>query len=234
MPRALRSRRPQARQETSCTRTGRPPIYLPTQVEQSGLRRQKPYDRREQIGGVGLRRNTDEPTEQRKVDERRLECGGWGGKGADQGEHRSGPHEPDTGRGKTRVTGTGRCATSSASEERRTVHGFAPPSNARAVAKQFLRIETRGCGRSGRSEMEGRLTDLHSRVHRGAYRAQPSRRVYIPKADGRQRPLGIAALEDKIVQQAAVTILNEIYESDFLDFPTGSGRDAVSIKRWMR
>ncbi len=84
------------------------------------------------------------------------------------------------------------------------------------------------------TEMEGRLTDLHSRVHRGAYRAQPSRRVYIPKADGRQRPLGIAALEDKIVQQAAVTILNEIYESDFLDFPTGSGRDAVSIKRWMR
>ena len=56
--------------------------------------------------------------------------------------------------------------------------------------------------------LEGRLADLHSRVHRGTYRAQPSRRVYIPKADGRQRPLGIAALEDKIVQQAVVTILN--------------------------
>jgi hypothetical protein len=51
--------------------------------------------------------------------------------------------------------------------------------------------------------LEDRLVDLHSRVHRGAYRAQPSRRVYIPKADGRQRPLGIAALEDKIVQQAS-------------------------------
>ena len=48
--------------------------------------------------------------------------------------------------------------------------------------------------------LEDRLVDLHSRVHRGAYRAQPSRRVYIPKADGRQRPLGIAALEDKIIQ----------------------------------
>jgi RNA-directed DNA polymerase len=48
--------------------------------------------------------------------------------------------------------------------------------------------------------LEGRIADLHSRVHRGAYRAQPSRRVYIPKADGRQRPLGIAALEDKVVQ----------------------------------
>src|SRR6516164_4004475 len=63
--------------------------------------------------------------------------------------------------------------------------------------------------------LEGRLRDLHSRVHRGAYRARPSRRVYIPKADGRQRPLGIAALEDKIVQQAVVTVLNQIYEVDF-------------------
>src|SRR5437773_717384 len=69
--------------------------------------------------------------------------------------------------------------------------------------------------------LEDRLTDLHSRVHRGAYRAQPSRRVYIPKADGRQRPLGVAALEDKIVQQAVVTILNQIYEIDFKGFSYG-------------
>jgi len=69
--------------------------------------------------------------------------------------------------------------------------------------------------------LENRLVDLHSRVHRGAYRAQPSRRVYIPKADGRQRPLGIAALEDKIVQQAVVTILNQIYEVDFKGFSYG-------------
>jgi len=62
--------------------------------------------------------------------------------------------------------------------------------------------------------LDSRLSDLHNRVHRGAYRAQPSRRVYIPKADGRKRPLGIAALEDKIVQQAVVTILNQIYEVD--------------------
>ena len=66
-----------------------------------------------------------------------------------------------------------------------------------------------------------RLVDLHSRVHRGAYRARPSRRVYIPKADGRQRPLGIAALEDKIVQHAVVTILNQIYEVDFKGFSYG-------------
>src|SRR3974390_1206873 len=69
--------------------------------------------------------------------------------------------------------------------------------------------------------LEDRLVDLHRRVHRGAYRAQPSRRVYIPKADGRQRPLGIAALEDKIVQQAVVTILNQIYEVDFKGFSYG-------------
>src|ERR1700688_3583850 len=69
--------------------------------------------------------------------------------------------------------------------------------------------------------LEGRLTDLHNRVQRGAYRARASRRVYIPKADGRQRPLGIASLEDKIVQQAVGTILNQIYEVDFLGFSYG-------------
>ena len=68
---------------------------------------------------------------------------------------------------------------------------------------------------------EDRLVDLHSRVHRGAYRAIPSRRVYIEKADGRKRPLGVAALEDKIVQHAVVTILNQIYEEDFLGFSYG-------------
>jgi RNA-directed DNA polymerase len=75
--------------------------------------------------------------------------------------------------------------------------------------------------------LEGRITDLHSRIHRGAYRAQPSRRVYIPKADGKQRPLGITSLEDKIVQQAVVTILNQIYEVDFRGFSYGfrPGRD---------
>jgi group II intron reverse transcriptase/maturase len=71
------------------------------------------------------------------------------------------------------------------------------------------------------SGLEDRIADLHSRVHRGAYRAQPSRRVYIEKEDGRKRPLGIAALEDKIVQQAVVTVLNQIYEEDFLGFLYG-------------
>jgi group II intron reverse transcriptase/maturase len=76
--------------------------------------------------------------------------------------------------------------------------------------------------------VEERIEDLHDRVHRGAYRAQPSRRVYLPKPDGRQRPLGIAALEDKVVQQAVVTVLQQIYEGDFLGFSYGfrAGRSA--------
>jgi len=69
--------------------------------------------------------------------------------------------------------------------------------------------------------IEQRLEDLCARVHRGAYRAQPSRRTYIPKPDGRRRPLGIAALEDKIVQRALVEVLNAIYEADFLGFSYG-------------
>lgn len=69
--------------------------------------------------------------------------------------------------------------------------------------------------------LEARLVDLHSRVHRGAYRAKPSRRVYIPKSDGRQRPLGIAALEDKILQRAVVEVLNSIYEVEFRGFSYG-------------
>jgi retron-type reverse transcriptase len=65
------------------------------------------------------------------------------------------------------------------------------------------------------------LADLHRRIHQGTYRAQPSKRAYIPKADGRQRLLGIAALEDKVVQQAIVTVLSQIYEEDFLGFSYG-------------
>jgi len=70
-------------------------------------------------------------------------------------------------------------------------------------------------------DLEANLQDLHGRVHRGAYRARPSRRVYIPKADGRLRPLGIASLEDKILQRAVVEVLNAVYEVDFLGFSYG-------------
>lgn len=70
-------------------------------------------------------------------------------------------------------------------------------------------------------ELEPNLQDLYGRLQRGAYRAKPSRRVYIPKADGRQRPLGIASLEDKLVQRVVVEVMNAIYEVDFLGFSYG-------------
>jgi group II intron reverse transcriptase/maturase len=90
--------------------------------------------------------------------------------------------------------------------------------------------------------LEANLHDLFARVHSGAYRARPSRRVYIPKADGRQRPLGIATLEDKIVQRAVVEVLNAIYEVDFLGFCYGfrPGRnphhalDALTVGIWRK
>ena len=71
----------------------------------------------------------------------------------------------------------------------------------------------RGCG--------SEFIDLHARVHRGTYRVQPSKRTYILKEDGRLRPLGISALEDKIVQRAVVTVLEQIYEEEFLGFSYG-------------
>ena len=71
------------------------------------------------------------------------------------------------------------------------------------------------------TRLEDNLEDLHARVHRGAYRALPSRRQYIPKADGRQRPIAVCALEDKIVQRATAAVLNAIYEEDFLGFSYG-------------
>jgi len=71
------------------------------------------------------------------------------------------------------------------------------------------------------ADLDRNIGDLHSRLQRGAYRVKPSRRVYIPKADGRKRPLGVASLEDKIVQRAVTEILNAIYEVDFLGFSYG-------------
>jgi group II intron reverse transcriptase/maturase len=71
------------------------------------------------------------------------------------------------------------------------------------------------------ADLDRRIEDLHARVHQGAYRAQPSRRRYIPKADGRLRPLAVAALEDKIVQRATVAVLSAVYEEDFVGFSYG-------------
>ena len=70
-------------------------------------------------------------------------------------------------------------------------------------------------------DLQGNLRSLHERVHRGSYRAKPVRRAYIPKRDGRLRPLGVAALEDKFLQRAVVEVLNNIDEADFIGFSAG-------------
>jgi len=75
--------------------------------------------------------------------------------------------------------------------------------------------------RTYEADLDRHVEDLHARLHRGAYRPQPGRRVYIPKPDGGQRPLAVAALEDKIVQRATAAVLNAIYEEDFLGFSYG-------------
>jgi len=71
------------------------------------------------------------------------------------------------------------------------------------------------------NRLESRVADLHDRVHNGRYRAKPSKRTCVPKDDGKQRPIGIAALEDKIVQHAVVQLLTQIYEEVFLGFSYG-------------
>jgi len=95
------------------------------------------------------------------------------------------------------------------------------PEQRRATVSGGHGGKATGQGKQYETELEPRLANLHSRVHLGTYRAQPSKRAYIPKADGRQRPLGIAALEDKIVQQALASILNQNYEEDLMGFSYG-------------
>ena len=82
-------------------------------------------------------------------------------------------------------------------------------------------------------ELESNLKNLSDRLAAGTYRAKPVKRVYIPKADGRQRPIGIPVLEDKIVQRAAVQVLNAVYETDFLGFSYGFRPGAVPTWHWM-
>ena len=96
-----------------------------------------------------------------------------------------------------------------------------------ALERSFRRLRRSAAGEDGMTveeyeqDLERRLEDLHSRVHRGRYRACPVRRVWIPKADGDLRPLGVPALEDKIVQGAVAEVLSAVYEADFLGFSYG-------------
>ena len=159
-------------------------------------------------------------------------CGADGAKDRAQGESGKPKRAPDAAPGK-RVTG-GRPDTAIRTPGATGASdGASPPCHGRCVAPSVLRAEE-GCAAAGADGMtwrmyeeglEGRLADLHDRVHSGAYRATPSRRVNIPKPDGGTRPLGVAAIEDKIVQKAVTeTILTPIYEAEFLGFSYGFRR----------
>jgi RNA-directed DNA polymerase len=150
-----------------------------------------------------------------------------GGKGADQGERRPAPHVSDTER--IRVSqGLGGVRRTAQARKQERFTALLHHLTVDLLRESYYALKRDAApGVDGVSwqeyehDLEERLTSLHQRVHRGTYRAQPSRRVYKSKADGRQRPLGIAALEDKIVHQAVVRILNQIYEVDFRGFSYG-------------
>jgi RNA-directed DNA polymerase len=201
---ALRGRRPQACAESPCARTGRSLAARRRWNDGPHREGQWPCANDERPGDVGPARSTDEAAEQSRASG----DGGGGGKGSGQGEHGPAKRAPD-------ALTIDRLRTAFLSIKKEAAPGV-----------DGVRWE------QYQADLEGNLRDLHGRLQRGAYRARPSRRAYIPKADGRLRPLGIATLEDKVVQRAAVEVMNAIYEADFLGFSYGfrSGRgqhDAV-------
>jgi RNA-directed DNA polymerase len=134
---------------------------------------------------------------------------------------------PDTAPGR-RVTRAGAHTQSRKRKEEGQVHALFHHVSVDRLKGAFYQLKKdaapgvdRLIWRDYEADLERNLEALHDRVHRGAYRALPSRRVYIPKPDGRQRPLAVAALEDKIVQRAVVELLNAIYEEDFLGLSYG-------------
>ena len=151
-----------------------------------------------------------------------------GGKGAGQGKSAREQHAPDTGPGRRAKRARAGTASSKKGQEA-AVHGApAPRVRHRRLRAAYLGIKRdAAAGVDGETwrhygeKLEGNLQDLSERLKRGAYRAKPVRRAYIPKADGRLRPLGVPTLEDKIVQRAVVEVLNAIYETDFLGFSYG-------------
>ena len=137
----------------------------------------------------------------------------------------------DTGRAQNResvTTGLGRVRERARREKKERFTTLLHHVNVDLLRSAFLWLKRDAAAgvdgltwREYEQNLESRLMELHERVHRAAYRALPSRRKYIPKSDGRERPLGVAALEDKIVQRAVVEVLSAVYEEDFLGFSYG-------------
>ena len=174
---------------------------------------------------VGQPRSTGEVPEQRRGDRRRR---GWREGGWPKGTRASTPrpgHRTGSARsvrwsgyGKLR-SGTSRCGSRRSCTTSTTSTICAGPTHAlKREAAPGIDGET---WQHYGEALEENLRDLSGRLARGAYRAKPVKRAYIPKADGRQRPLGIPTLEDKLVQRTTVEVLNAIYETDFLGFSYG-------------
>ena len=212
----LRGQRPRARTETPRTGTGRSRGRLRRRAPQtaSGSPRTHADDGRPRE--VGQLRSTGEVAEQR----RGTGGGGGGGKGAGQGELARAQRAPDAEPGQCAKRARAGTASSKTGQETAVHRAPAPRLRRRAPAGGLPRAEARRGRRRRRRDVAAlrarrwRRTSRTSsdRLKRGAYRAKPVRRAYIPKADGRQRPLGVPALEDKIVQRAVVEVLNAIYE----------------------
>src|SRR5438067_3097679 len=212
--------------ELSCLTTGHVPTW-----SASGRRGVVADDARARE--VGLRHSSCEADEQGGAIRCGAICGGancrgaGGAKGGDQGECGPAKHAPGAEPGK-RVTSAGAHTASSKERKKEKFTSLFHHISIDLLDEAFFELkENAAPGVDGltwkdyEQDLERNLEDLHARVHRGAYRALPSRRTYIPKPDGRQRPLAIAALEDKIVQRAAAAVLNAIYEEDFLGFSYG-------------
>ncbi len=165
------------------------------------------------------------------VEERRLAKGNTGQQNAPRTQSRD----------RWRVKCAGACAPSCTKGQGSELHGAPAPCRPRRLWAAYAAISPKAAPGVDQvtwdaygQDLRANLEDLLGRVHSGAYRASPSRRVYIPKPDGRQRPLGIATLEDKIVQRAVVEVLNAIYEEDFLGFSYGFRRGASPTTHSMR
>ena len=226
--RAPRGRRPRARRETPCAGTGR-------SLSGPGTGRQGP--RREPQGGTTAMNGqgkSDRPIVPRKppnkgAAERRCRRRGWR-EGAWPrriffSKTRLSDTEPRLA-GKVRWRGYGR------RQGRIRKYGSRPcgitsrtsSGSGRSTSPSSGTVRRGSTDRRGSSmgrTLEENLRDLSGRLHRGAYHAKPVQRVYIPKPDGRQRPIGIPTLEDKIVQRAAVKVLSAVYEADFMGFSYG-------------
>jgi RNA-directed DNA polymerase len=155
-------------------------------------------------------------------------CGVGGAKGRGQGEGGTAKHAPGTGPGKRVPQALDRIRKVAKERKKEKFTALYHHLSLDLLEQAFFELKDNAApGVDGltwtdyEADLERNLEGLFSRLHRGAYRAMPSRRVYIPKPDGRQRPLAVTALEDKVVQRATAALLNAIYEEDFLGFSYG-------------